>query len=298
MYTIVLGTEEEYGKRLVRYMEAHLDKTVRICSFTEPEEIVRWEEDGDLYVMEEDFYRYVREEFPDQFMSGEKEMIRISEEEVSGHFCRYHSPRELIGLIQERRRENSASMTETEGRGPWLTAVFSPVFEPELRRMIGTFMQEGDLCLGMEELGVPEPVSTRESGSQEGNMGDLCYYIRLREKEIARHVEELSGGSGYLPSPDWYFDLMELKESDYRWFFEELKQSGAYPHVYLGMGCSIFNHRDIWAQADRLIVISSREEMRRRNFCSRLHGAIQSGLCSFHGNCEMVYREDLLCEPI
>lgn len=298
MYTIVLGTEEEYGRRLVRYMETHLDKAVRICSFTQPQGVISCEEKTDLYVMEEEFCRNLWEVAPDDFKRIQGSVICITDAEKPGHFCRYHGPRELITLIQERKRESIPLQGGEEGGVSWLTAVFSPVFEPELSRMVGTFMQEGDLYLGMEELGPAEVATMGEDGDPEGTMGDLCYYIRLREKGIVRHVQELTKGSAYLSSPAWYFDLMELKESDYHWFFEELKQSSTYTHVYLGMGCSVFNNREIWTQADRLIVISSREQERRRIFCNRLFGALQGGLCSFQGDCEMVYREDLICEPI
>ena len=86
-----------------------------------------------------------------------------------------------------------------------VTALYSPVFEPELAAIAASCMETGGLYLGMEDIGTAVP--------GRGNMGDLCYFIGLQSEDILSRVRETAreeDGIWYVDSPGLYFDLLEL----------------------------------------------------------------------------------------
>lgn len=285
MHTVVLGEDEEYGKRLIKYLEARLEESVRILGFTDPERLIWGEEQADCYVFGEDFFHRLMEK-EERWKTVEPLILTELEEE--GTFCRYHSPKKLAAMIRDKLRLQEDHKGITTGKD-WMTAVFSPVFEPCLRRAAKTFMQPGDLYLGMEDV---------VSGTEDKNMSDLCYYVRLRTEDIIRHVKEAARQDGdifYLDSPNLYFDLLELEEEDYRWFFTSLKKEGGYGHLFAGAGCGIAGHKGFLRLFDRMILLDSRENIRQHRGCELLERMISSsGQEVFKGSCSRICREDIL----
>lgn len=293
MYTIIIGEEEEYGKRLVKYLETFMDESVRIYSFTHPEALLQCEERGDCYLLREDFYKKL-EEWEGLEEGNRKRSIIISAEEKQGCFCRYHAPEELVSMIRDMIRNQMERKEEGDfQRRSQVTAIFSPIFDEELMRIAMKYMKPGDLYLGMEDIGAASNI--------EGNMGDLCYYIHLKEEQVVEYMEELVREEEeryYLNSPDLYFDLLELTKEEYTWFFQLLKKEKKYAHIYVGLGSGVISHMNLSGIFDRFFVVDSKENIRLHAFCNRLEKVVQAGHPLFQGTFERIYREDTLYEEV
>ena len=303
MFTIVVGEEEryeEYARRLVKYLETHWKGPLRIYSYTQPQQLLRIK-DADCYLLGENFVSGIRrnEELSVLFTQSDirNREIVIADGEQEGCFCRYHAPKELLRMICERmptvQREDIGGNL-TEGMSSCrITGIISPVFDPELRSIATTYMESGDLYLGMEDM--------NDFDEQRGDMGDLCYFIHLKDEEIVLRIRELAEEVQelfFVESPDAYFDLLELEEEEFQWFFDRLRQERAYPEVYVGIGCGVLGRGEILKMFDRLLFIDSREKPYQHAFCSHLEKAIQAGVLIFNGAIERRYREDILHESL
>ncbi len=286
MFTMIIGEEGEYGRRLRKYLETHWTGSLRLHSFTSPETLRTSEDKADCYLLDEDFFQKIQEEeeLPPDFR---ERCIVLADEQREGCFCRYHPADELIRMIEERRSLLEAACG---GRtGGTVTALYSPVFEPELARIASSCMKTGDLYLGMEDVG--------DVFCGESNMGDLCYFIGLKSREMAEQVRETAeekNGIWYVHSPSLYFDLLELEPEEYQWFFQCLKECGQYGDIYVGLGSGIFSHLPLEKLFDRLFLIDSRNQERRHISCDCIEQALQSESRRFRGVCERKYREDIL----
>ena len=82
--------------------------------------------------------------------------------------------------------------------------------------------------MGAEDLGYKGIDSEYE---ESGDMGDLCYYIHLREENILDILQDMlipKEEVQVLHSPDLYFYLRELTKEDYAWFFDKIKKESPY----------------------------------------------------------------------
>lgn len=286
MFTIIIGEEGEYGRRLNKYLETHWRGALRLHSFTKPETLLAAEEPADCWILGEPFVQALQEAGR-MTRDFRQRCIRLSGEEGGDAFCRYHSPAELLHRIEELQKNPAAAS------GGTVTGLYSPVFDPQLARLAASRMKPGDLYLGMEDLG----------GTQAGekNMGDLCYYIGLRSEEITEHVRETAreeDGMWFVDSPQLYFDLLELSQEEYQWFFRRLKECRDYGDIYVGLGSGILSGLPLRGTFDHLVILDSRSHERRHLACGRIRQALESGAFRFDGSCESVYREDLLHEDI
>lgn len=285
MFTMIIGEEGEYGCRLRKYLETHWTGSLRLHSFTRPETLRASEEKADCYLLDEHFFHCMQEELPPYIADR---CILLTNEEREGSFCRYHPPEELIQMIEER-QNGAAGDSRGGGINCTVTALYSPVFEPELDKIASAGMKQGDLYLGMEDVG------SLTSGG--GNMGDLCYFIGLKNREIADRVKETAreaDGIWYVDSPDLSLDLLELTPEEYQWFFQCLKDSGEYGDIYVGLGSGIFTQISLNMLFDRFVLIDSRNNERQHACCGFLEQALQSESRRFQGVYERKYREDLL----
>ena len=60
-------------------------------------------------------------------------------------------------------------------------------------------------------------------------MGDLCYYIHLREEHVMDRMRDMlvrEEDIEVLHPPDMYFYLRELTKEDYIWFFDKVRKEG------------------------------------------------------------------------
>lgn len=264
VYTIIVGEKGEYGNRLVRYLENHLPASARIRRFTGAQHFVCGREEGECYLFDELFYEELSEE-QKSILSGKEKVILLSLEEKEGYFCKFHNPAELLERMQlPCVRENAAYGTGSD-RERMFSVIYSPIFEENLRDMAREFMEPGDLYLGVEDLGV--------SGKNCADMGDLCYYIHLREENILKILGEMvseENGIIFLDSPDMYFYLRELTREDYQWFFDQLKKESVYGDVVLGAGNGFINNPGVFRQFDRVILVDSRDNARQTLFCDHI----------------------------
>lgn len=303
MFTIVIGEEEqyeEYGRRLVRYLEGHWKGPVRIYSYTEPEKLFQ-AKDADCYLLGEQFVTEIqnREELAAFYVQEgiRNREIVISDNEQKGYFCRYHSPSELIHMIYERMPdlcEYGAEEGVVSGiRSSHVTGIFWPVFEVSWKNIVTEIMDSGNLYLGMADMN-----DRKESG---GTMGDLCYFIHLQDEEILLRIDEIAEefqGMYYVESPEAYFDLLELGEEEYQWFFDQLRKGKVYPEIFVGVGCGVFGKGEILKYFDRLILVDSREDQYRHEFCNHVEKAVAAGVIPFDGVIERRYREEILYESL
>lgn len=274
---IVIGEHGEYGRRLVRYLENHLTLSMRVYQFTTIESFLSFEGNVGIYLLEESFF----EELPQEWRENcfEEKLILLTSQEEEGAFCKYHSPEELLCEIMERLFEDRTAGQQKQElrRQVRITMVYSPVYEENLQGIARTFMKPGDLYLGAEDLGyMPDSLDSQRGG----DMGDLCYYIHLREEKVLDILEGMimeEGGISFLPSPDMYFYLRELTGQDYEWFFEKIKREGKYGEVFWGAGNGFVGNLEVMQYFNRVILVDSRDNPRQNYFCDRLESVMSTG---------------------
>ena len=291
--TIIIGEEGEYGKRLVRYLELHLSSAVRVYHFTTVEGLDSFKEEAEIYLLDERFFEELSEE--KQKFLKQKRVILLTWREEKGSFCKYHNPQKLLELLSgftEYNSDSSDLATELEDAPTRLTIVYSPVYEEGLEQIARSFMSSGDVYLGAEDLGYKGDSAYEEGG----DMGDLCYYIHLREENILDILQDMlipNEEIQVLHSPDIYFYLRELTKEDYAWFFDKIKKESPYREVFWGAGNGFVANIDMLRFFDRIILIDSRKNLRQNVFCDRLERVwnINEGESPIW---QRIYREDIL----
>lgn len=187
--TIIIGEAGEYGKRLVRYLEIHLSSAVRVYHFTTAEGMVSFKEEAEIYLLDERFFKELSEE--KQKFLKQKKLILLTWREEQGSFCKYDNPKKLLDMLSDFTDYNSdlsdlaAELKDTPTK---LTIVYSPVYDEYLEQIARSFMSSGDIYMGAEDLGYKGIDSEYEEG---GDMGDLCYYIHLREENILDILQDM-----------------------------------------------------------------------------------------------------------
>ncbi len=223
--TIIIGEAGEYGKRLVRYLEIHLSSAVRVYHFTTAEGMVSFKEEAEIYLLDERFFKELSEE--KQKFLKQKKLILLTWREEQGSFCKYDNPQKLLDMLSDFTDYNSdlsdlaAELKDTPTK---LTIVYSPVYDEYLEQIARSFMSLGDVYMGAEDLGYKGIDSEYGEG---GDMGDLCYYIHLREENILDILQDMlipKEEVQVLHSPDLYFYLRELTKEDYAWFFDKIRE--------------------------------------------------------------------------
>lgn len=294
IHMIMIGEEGEYGRRLVRYLETHLSTAIRVYHFTTTESFLAFKERADIYLLDEAFFQRLSEE-KQNVLLREKRLILLTAQEEEGTFCKYHNPKELLDRLRrfsdemedlasrEDRREEESVEGREDGRETArtrLTMIYSPVYEEKLKEIARSFMKEGDVYIGAEDLGYKENISAYGQGS---DMGDLCYYIHLREEHVMDRMRDMlvrEEDIEVLHPPDMYFYLRELTKEDYTWFFDKVRKEGTYREVFWGAGMGFVSDLDILRCFDRIILLDSRENIRLNLFCDRLEKVLN--LRSFH----------------
>ena len=267
--TIIIGEAGEYGKRLVRYLEIHLSSAVRVYHFTTAEGMVSFKEEAEIYLLDERFFKELSEE--KQKFLKQKKLILLTWREEQGSFCKYDNPQKLLDMLSDFTDYNSdlsdlaAELKDTPTK---LTIVYSPVYDEYLDSEYG----EG------------------------GDMGDLCYYIHLREENILDILQDMlipKEEVQVLHSPDLYFYLRELTKEDYAWFFDKIKKESPYREVFWGAGNCFVANVDMLSFFDQVILIDSRKNPRQSIFCDRLERVLNIN----QGEPQIwqrIYREDIL----
>ncbi|MCD8019303.1 MAG: hypothetical protein LUF92_06875 [Clostridiales bacterium] len=303
MFTIAIGEDSEYGQRLRKYLEAHWSEPLRIFSFTSPETLLECKDDVDCYLLGESFYAKLTEAGEGNgFPAFQDRTILLSDTEGGdeeddaaddvNRFCRYHAPIELLDML--RGMKHVTGILSDKGRNLYtVTAVYSPIYDSELKRIASQFMKQGDLYLGMEDVG--------NFDRNNGHMGDLCYYIGLGDEDIFARVKESAreeDGVLFVDSPDLYYDLLEISVEEYRQFFCELKEGECCRNIYVGLGSGVLAHIYPHAVFDHFILIDSKENQRLQAACDYFERTVQSGVKLFTAHFERRYREDILYEAV
>lgn len=295
IHTIIIGERGEYGRRLVRYLESHLSAAIRVYHFTTAEAFLLFKDSADIYLLEQFFFSELSED-KQSFLREQSRLILLTYQEEEGTFCKYHNPRELLDRLEDLSgAAQSFSENEEDGRQEVtkLTIVYSPVYDGELKEIAQSLMKAGDVYIGAEDLGYGEKVS--EYGVS-GDMGDLCYYIHLREENILNRLQEMlitEGEIEVLYPPDMYFYLRELTQEDYLWFFDKVRKKSRYREVFWGAGNGFVSDLDLLRCFDRIILVDSRENVRQNLFCNRLE-KILNIRASGEEVWKRIYREDIL----
>lgn len=252
-----------------------------------------FKEEAEIYLLDEKFFKELSEE--KQKFLKQKRMILLTWREEEGSFCKYHNPQKLLELLSgftEYNSDSSDLATELEDAPTGLTIVYSPVYEECLEQIARSFMSSGDVYLGAEDLGYKGDSAYEEGG----DMGDLCYYIHLREENILDILQDMLISNEeiqVLHSPDIYFYLRELTKEDYAWFFDKIKKESPYKEVFWGAGNGFVANIDMLRFFDRIILIDSRKNLRQNVFCDRLERVwnINEGESPIW---QRIYREDIL----
>lgn len=295
IHTIIIGEEGEYGRRLVRYLENHLSPSMHVYQFTTVEGILTFKGKADIYLLEERFFYGLSEEEKEIFRQEEGKLILLTCKEGEEGFCKYHNPEELLNRITGILSEQTDSLEhgEKKGRRTRITMIYSPIYEEKLLKIARSFMKPGNLYLGAEDLGYQEKGYDLKNNS---DMGDLCYYIHLREENILSLLEGMVSRLDeieVLHSPDMYFYLRELSKEDYIWFFDKVKKESKYREVFLGAGNGFVANLDVIRYFDRIILIDSRKNSRQTLFCNRLEKIMNVEELGQEA-WKRVYREDIL----
>ena len=272
--TIIIGEAGEYGKRLVRYLEIHLSSAVRVYHFTTAEGMVSFKEEAEIYLLDERFFKELSEE--KQKFLKQKKLILLTWREEQGSFCKYDNPQKLLEMLSDFTDYNSdlsdlaAELKDTPTK---LTIVYSPVYDEYLEQIARSFMSLGDVYMGAEDLGYKGIDSEYGEG---GDMGDLCYYIHLREENILDILQD-----------------MLIPKEDYAWFFDKIKKESPYREVFWGAGNCFVANVDMLRFFDQVILIDSRKNPRQSIFCDRLERVLNIN----QGEPQIwqrIYREDIL----
>ena len=259
--TIIIGEAGEYGKRLVRYLEIHLSSAVRVYHFTTAEGMVSFKEEAEIYLLDERFFKELSEE-KQKFLKQKKLILS----------------------------DLAAELKDTPTK---LTIVYSPVYDEYLEQIARSFMSSGDIYMGAEDLGYKGIDSEYE---EDGDMGDLCYYIHLREENILDILQDMlipKEEVQVLHSPDLYFYLRELTKEDYAWFFDKIKKESPYREVFWGAGNCFVANVDMLRFFDQIILIDSRKNPRQGIFCDRLERVLNINQ-EDPQIWQRIYREDIL----
>lgn len=292
--TIIIGEAGEYGKRLVRYLEIHLSSAVRVYHFTTAEGMVSFKEEAEIYLLDERFFKELSEE--KQKFLKQKKLILLTWREEQGSFCKYDNPQKLLDMLSDFTDYNSdlsdlaAELKDTPTK---LTIVYSPVYDEYLEQIARSFMSSGDVYMGAEDLGYKGIDSEYE---ESGDMGDLCYYIHLREENILDILQDMlipKEEVQVLHSPDLYFYLRELTKEDYAWFFDNIKKESPYREVFWGAGNCFVANVDMLRFFDQIILIDSRKNPRQSIFCDRLERVLNINQ-EEPQIWQRIYREDIL----
>lgn len=293
--TIIIGDSGEYGRRLVRYLENHLPTAVRVYHFTTVEAFLLVKDQADIYLIEQFFF----EKLPGDrqtFLREECQVILLTVKEGEGTFCKYHSPRELLDRISnlsDLACEFSEGQSEDRKILTKLTIIYSPVYDSELKILAQSLMKAGDVYIGAEDLGYKENLSEYKMN---GDMGDLCYYIHLREENILYRLREMlvrEGEIEVLPPPDMYFYLRELTREDYLWFFDKVRSESEYREVFLGAGNGFVADLELLRCFDKVVLVDSRDNVRQNIFCDRLEKVLN--IRDYNQEAwRRIYREDIL----
>ena len=292
--TIIIGEAGEYGKRLVRYLEIHLSSAVRVYHFTTAEGMVSFKEEAEIYLLDERFFKELSEE--KQKFLKQKKLILLTWREEQGSFCKYDNHQKLLDMLSDFTDYNSdlsdlaAELKDTPTK---LTIVYSPVYDEYLEQIARSFMSLGDVYMGAEDLGYKGIDSEYGEG---GDMGDLCYYIHLREENILDILQDMlipKEEVQVLHSPDLYFYLRELTKEDYAWFFDKIMKESHYRGVFWGAGNCFVANVDMLSFFDQVLLIDSRKNPRQSIFCDRLERVLNIN----QGEPQIwqrIYREDIL----
>lgn len=295
IHTIIIGERGEYGRRLVRYLESHLCAAIRVYHFTTVEAFLLFKDSADIYLMEKSFFSELSED-KQAFLKEQSKLILLTDQEEKDAFCKYHNPRELLDRLEDLSgAAQSFSENEEEGMqsATRLTIVYSPVYDGDLKGIAQSLMKAGDVYIGAEDLGYGEKFAERGVG---GDMGDLCYYIHLREENILNRLQEMlikDNEIEVLYPPDMYFYLRELTKEDYLWFFDKVRSESGYREVFWGAENGFVADLDLLRCFDRIILVDSRENMRQNLFCDRLE-KILNIRNSGEEVWKRIYREDVL----
>ena len=292
IHTIAVGESGEYGRRLVRYLERHVPPSVRIYHFTRQDAMKEMKERADIYVIDPAFAGLISEKEGDgegHDSTGGRACIYLTDEERGENsFSRTDPPKMLLGMM---------GLTE-EGEDHWeggslrpcrITVLYSPAYEEDLMTLAMARMEEGDLYLGFEDLG--------PGNDSRANVGDLCYYIHLRDEDVLDIMEEMcdrSTGIFRLDSPDLFFCLKELTYEEYQWFFDRLRASRRFAGVYVGAGSGFLADPRSFNLFDRVVLIDSLERGRQHAVCARLRKALRSETIDYRGEIQDCNREEIL----
>ena len=293
VHSIAVAEGGEYGRRLVRYLENHVPPSVRIYHYTRPDTLLTMKSDADYYLVDSSYAtvsdRLTESEDNSMFPIVEKSghRILITDEKQEGAFCRTEPPAKLLnmmGITMDKESNPEKNMLKTCK----ITAIYSPVYEDRLATIAMTLMKEGDLYLGFEDLG--------PGFDHKANVGDLCYYIHLRDDHILDTMEELcdhSTGIYRLDSPDLFFCLKELTIEDYRWFFDRIRMSKRFAGVFLGIGNGMIANPAIFELFDSILLLDSVERDRQHALCGRLKQALTSDTIDYRGEIREYYPEQI-----
>ena len=262
MRTVAIGGSGEYTKRLVRFLERHLSSDIHIITCSDTERFLAEVPKDACCIIPESFQGELPEEYSHR--------ILLSDRDSPGRFCRFHSPETLIPMINECLNEQKIA-AELAENPLIINAFYVPAYVNDLEHILWSHMKEGSLCLGLENMG---------SGKGEnGDMGDLSYYIHLRQDYIKEKILEFSWdhrGRYFIDSPGMYFELLELSTEDLSWFFEKLRTESFISEVNLLMGSGYVKDTEIFRLFDRIVLLADMSDRRQQLFCERFGRMLES----------------------
>ncbi len=278
MRTIAIGEAGEYGNRLVRFLESHLPREVHIMRFTEPETFTQKVPQDAFCIVAEDFAQLLEKDYESLVLLGEHEDDRT--------FCRYHSPAKLVEWINKY-LEKEVDERSVEDEEVHLVAIYSPIYLSGLEQIAMHYMEEGNLCIGMEDLG---------KDGERPNMGDLCYYIHLRKNDMTEQIQkvmELRQERYFVDSPGLYYDLADLDIEDLRWFFDQLRNMSGYRFIYVLLGNSAVRNVEIFRSFDQIIMVNKKNHRKLNQFWKYFPQVLSACQIQPKNGLSTIYREEI-----
>lgn len=144
-------------------------------------------------------------------------------------------------------------------------------------------------------------------GQEERNLGDLLYYMKQENGNVALRLSMMVGKTGdlhYIPPITMCTDLQSISLEEWKLLFEQIMNDGVYENIILDLGDCIQGLFEILQMCDKVympiledVVSTRRLEQFDENLCRQNLTGLQQRICRFTATPDMEdYAKQLIRE--
>ena len=267
---LVCDSEEQYGERLVEYLNGHLNFPCSVERYTSIEklEALGQEEKSALMIVSEREYRKTQS-------SEHKEKLLVLNEtgtylgDTVVNVSKYQSMDIILSLVKELTLQEADSISGIRhGKSMQLIGCYTPLtrcLQTTLALTFGQFLARKHrvLYLNFENysgLGALVPYVSR------GSISDLLYYNECAREKLTAQMGLLTGklnGLDYIPPMKSFLELRAIQCSQWLDLFHTLEQVTEYEYVILDLSESVDGLLDILRVCEQIFTIVRDDELSR-----------------------------------